>query len=79
MQTADWIGSIGVTLLLIGYFFHLRNIISKNSKAYVALNFFGATLACIASIYAKFYPFVILEGIWAVVSIMSLFKRADSN
>lgn len=78
MQLPDIIGTIGVTLLLAAYFLHLRNIISGKSLIYIFLNFFGACLAGISSFMIEFYPFVVLEGIWAVVSFIPLIKRIKS-
>jgi hypothetical protein len=75
MAASEWIGSIGVTLLLIAYFLHLRNILSQENKLYIALNFCGAALACLSSVLIRFYPFVLLEAVWAIVSIIPLFNR----
>ena len=68
----DWTGSIGVTILLIAYFLNLRDIIKTDSALYLFLNFIGAGLACIASILLKYFPFIILEGCWTLVSAIGL-------
>lgn len=81
MTTTDWIGFTGVTILLVAYFLHLNDFIAKNGPLYMTLNFFGAALACLASVRLKYVPFVILEGAWSCVSlysIMRLYKR-DSD
>jgi hypothetical protein len=70
----DLIGSTGVTLLLAAYFLNLFNKIDSGSLTYILLNFFGALLACLASVLLSYIPFVILEGIWAGVSLYSLFQ-----
>ena len=74
MTTTDWIGFIGVTLLLVAYFLNLRNIIKKDSLTYLLLNFIGAGLACFASVLLNYMPFIILEGSWTVVSMIGLFS-----
>jgi hypothetical protein len=74
MTLTDWIGSIGVSLLLLAYFLNLKEIIQHNSLSYILLNIFGAILACIASIMLHYIPFVILESCWILVSIAELFK-----
>ena len=74
MQASDVFGTVGVTMLLAAYFFHLRNIISKEGYFYIGLNFFGAVISCIASVLLHFYPFVILETVWALVSLLPLVK-----
>ena len=79
MTQTDWTGFIGVTILLIAYFFNLRDIIKKDSLTYLLLNLVGAGVACFASILLKYLPFIILEGCWTLVSAIGLlnhFKRA---
>ncbi len=39
---------------------------------YLALNLAGASLACWASWQIGFVPFVVLEGVWAVVAAVAL-------
>jgi hypothetical protein len=74
MTITDWIGFIGVTLLLVAYFLNLRNIIQKDSLTYLLLNFTGAGLACFASVLLNYMPFIILEGSWTIVSMIGLFS-----
>lgn len=72
MTQTDWIGFIGVTILLIAYFLNLKDILKKDSLIYLLLNVAGAGLACFASILLKYMPFIILEGCWTIVSALSL-------
>ena len=72
MTQTDWTGSIGVTILLIAYLLNLRDLIRKDGAVYLLLNFIGAVLACIASILLKYFPFIILEGCWGLVSAIGL-------
>lgn len=74
MKPSDIIASIGVIILLIAFFFNLNKRLSAESKAYILMNFIGAGICCYASWMVKFYPFVILEGIWAFVALISLLK-----
>jgi uncharacterized membrane protein len=78
MTQTDWIGFIGVTILLIAYFLNLRDFIKKDCSAYLLLNLIGAGIACYASILLNYMPFIILEGSWTIVSAIGLinhFKR----
>jgi formiminoglutamase len=53
----------------------LKYVVSKISKSgilYSLLNFAGAGLACLASILLMYWPFIILEGVWMLVSLVSL-------
>ncbi len=74
MTTSDIIGSIGVMFLLIAYFMNLFKLLSQESVAYGILNVVGAGLACYASLIIGFIPFVILEGTWAIVALVGIFR-----
>ena len=74
MTVTDWIGFIGVTILLIAYFLNLRNLLKKESLTYLLLNFIGAGLACFASLLLNYIPFIILEGCWTMVSLYGIFQ-----
>lgn len=78
MDTISMIGTAGVSLLLLAYFLQIRGVISNFGKFYIGMNFIGAGLACLSSVMLRFYPFVVLEGIWAVVSLMPLVKRVKN-
>lgn len=72
MTQTDWIGFIGVAILLIAYFLNLFNILHKNSLLYICCNLIGAGIACLASVLLKYLPFIILEGSWTAVSLLAL-------
>ena len=74
MNTTDWIGFIGVSILLVAYFLNLSNYLKKKSIVYLFLNCLGAGLACFASILLDFLPFIILEACWTLVSLVGLLK-----
>ncbi len=77
----DTIASIGVIITLIAFLLNLYKKLSAQHKAYKLMNFLGAGMCCYASFIIKFYPFVLLEGIWAFVALLSLFDvpRGTSN
>jgi hypothetical protein len=72
MNLTDWIGFTGVTILLVAFFLNLRNVIEKDSLAYILMNLIGAAIACVASILLNYMPFIILEGCWTLVSLSGL-------
>jgi hypothetical protein len=74
MKVSDIIASVGVIILLIGFMLNLFKKISPESKAYALMNFVGAGLCGYSSYLISFWPFVILESIWAFVALLSLFK-----
>ena len=75
MNLSDLLGSLGVTLLLIAFLLNLRALLASNSKFYIFLNIIGAALCGYSSYLIKFYPFVILEGVWVLAAVSSLIKR----
>ena len=74
MNYTDIIGTIGVGLILLAYFCQTFNWISGKSKLFFLLNIIGAGLACYASYLINYWPFVILEGTWFLVSVLGLLK-----
>jgi hypothetical protein len=74
MSYNDWIGSVGVGLILLAYFASTFNFVSGKSKLFFLLNAIGACLACYASYLINYWPFVILEGTWMLVSLIGLIK-----
>lgn len=79
MNTSDWIGTIGVTLLLIAFALNIGNKITTESKAYLILNIIGAAMAGISSYMIHFTPFVILESVWVAASLVSLLKTLKNE
>lgn len=79
MNYNDIIGSIGVGMILIAYFLNTESLIDKNGKLYFVLNCIGAGLACYASLLINYWPFVILEGTWVLVSLNGLMKAMRVN
>ena len=74
MKTSDLLASIGVIILLIAFLLNLYKKLPAENKIYSLLNFTGATICCFSSWLIRFYPFIILEGVWAFVALLSLFN-----
>ena len=70
----DWIGLIGVAILLLAYLLNLSGKLDQKGLAYILMNVIGAGLACLASYLINYIPFVILEGTWTLVSLIALIK-----
>jgi hypothetical protein len=70
MTQADIIGTLGVGLILIAYFCNVAGKLSSSDKRFILLNLFGSALACYASYIIRYWPFVILEGTWFLVSVL---------
>lgn len=77
MSLSSWIGSVGVTVLLFAFILNLLKKLSANSSAYLVMNIVGALLAGISSYMIDFWPFVILESVWVIASLVPLIKKAS--
>lgn len=80
---ATVIGFIGVALLLLAFVLNLFRVLRSDSSLYMFLNLIGAGLACYSSYLILFMPFVLLEGVWALVAfagfMRSLFSGAKAT
>jgi len=74
MNLSESFGSLGVGILLIAFLLNLLKILRTDGPVYILLNIFGAGLACYASMLIPYFPFVILEGVWTIFSIVALCK-----
>ena len=74
MSYIDCIGFVGVFQILIAYILNVNGKLESSSISFILLNLIGATLACLASILMNYIPFIILEGVWTIVSLISLIK-----
>lgn len=79
MNLSSWIGTIGVTLLLIAFALNISKKLSATSKIYLTLNFVGAALAGVSSYMIEFWPFVILESVWCIATLIALVKPSNEN
>ena len=68
------LGSVGVALLLLAFLMNLLKKWSQDSLTYILMNTIGAGLACASSVLIHFFPFIILEGTWMLVSLFALAK-----
>ena len=75
MSSGELIGTLGVTLLLLAFALNLAGRLRSDSLVYLLLNVVGAGLACLSSYLIRFWPFVVLEGVWMISSTVMLLKR----
>ena len=74
MNQVDWIGFIGVFLILLAYILNIFGKLERQDLRFIVLNFIGAGLACYASVLMDYMPFEVLEGVWAFASFIALLK-----
>jgi hypothetical protein len=75
MNATDWIGTTGVSILLIAYFLNLSKKIAGDGIPYITLNLIGAALAWLASALLNYWPFIILEAVWTIASLIILIQK----
>ncbi len=73
------IGSVGVGLLLLAFLLNMVHKLKTTGKTYSLMNFLGAAMSCYASYLIHFFPFVVLEAIWALVALAGLWKAASGK
>jgi Ca2+/Na+ antiporter len=73
-STGEILGSIGVTILLLAFLMNLLQKWKQDSLPYILLNIVGAGLSCVSSVFIRFFPFIILEAAWMLVSFFALIK-----
>ncbi|WP_104734548.1 CBU_0592 family membrane protein [Hanstruepera ponticola] len=74
MTFIDWLGFIGVFLILLAYFLNVSGKLKSTDLPFILLNLIGAGIACLASILLHYIPFILLEGAWTLISAFTLFK-----
>ena len=78
MSYNDIIGTLGVGLILLAYLFQTFGWLNAKSKLFFLLNIVGAGLACYASYLINYWPFVVLEGTWFLVSVIGIVRSNKS-
>lgn len=79
MSFNDIIGAVGVGLILLAYFLNTFNLIANEGKFFFLINIIGAGIACYASWLIHYWPFVILEGIWTIISLIGFIKAFNAD
>jgi hypothetical protein len=75
----DILGTAGVALLLAAFLANVAGWLRVESRAYQSLNLAGAALACVASYLIAFWPFVVLEAVWALVAAFALIRGSAAT
>lgn len=75
MSYTDVICTIGVSLILLAFFLNTFKYLADKSKLYFILNIVGGVFACYGSVLLNSIPFIILEGTWSLVALVSLTRN----
>ncbi len=74
MSQATLFSALGVSLILLGFLGSSFKFIAQQSLAYWLLNLGGGILATIGAALIGSVPFVVLEAVWTVASLIGLVK-----
>lgn len=66
---------VGALLILGGYLALQRGWLAATDRRFNLMNFVGAVLLCWVAVVDRRYGFVLLEGVWALLSIPPLLRR----
>lgn len=73
MVDINIIASIGVAFMLTAYLLNLADILHRDNPLFTFMNAVGGCLSAYASYRIQFWPFVVLEGTWGIVSMWAMF------
>ncbi len=73
------IAGIGAALVLAGYVALQQNWLGPEDRAYNALNFFGAVLLTVVAVADRRWGFIVLEGVWALLSLPGMLGRSRGS
>ncbi len=63
---------IGALLILTAYLLSQTGRLAQNSPVYLLLNLAGSLLLAVLAALGRQWGFLLLEGVWAIVSLVSL-------
>ena len=64
-------------LILAAFALAQRGSVSQASRAYLVLNLAGSAVLAVLAAHERQLGFLLLEGSWAVISLLSLLKRQE--
>lgn len=66
------LGILGMILILIGFFGVQTHTMNQDDLSYDILNFLGSALLVSYGVAGHAWPFVILNGVWALYSLKDI-------
>lgn len=73
INLATWVGIFGAFIILLAFLMNQTKRWLAESLVYDAVNFFGSGLLVLYAVLTASIPFIILNGVWAVVSLKDIF------
>jgi len=68
------ISFIGAVLILTAYMALQINRLSAETITFQILNLFGGIFLCITAVALRQYGFILVEGLWAILSAVGLWR-----
>ncbi|MEV6930478.1 hypothetical protein AB0M46_39175 [Dactylosporangium sp. NPDC051485] len=72
----DVVQVVGSLLILAGFVAALAGRIKQSSYTYLAANAVGSAVLTCTAVIGREWGFILLEGVWALVSIYSIVRKA---
>lgn len=70
----DWIGSLGVVLILFAYFLLQTDRIHAQAIPYSVMNLLGATFIAVSLLYDFNFSAFVIEVCWIAISIVGIVR-----
>ena len=70
---------IGSLLVLTAFALSQRGVLDQKSPTYLALNLAGSIVLAAAAVHGRLWGFLLLEGVWALVSAVGLVQTRAAD
>lgn len=67
---------VGALLILAVFILTQLGVLDPRSYAYLVPNAIGSAILCVIALLTAQWGFVLLEGVWALVSVSAIARRA---